>query len=44
MAKAPPSARRDRIKARMAFYAGWPAAMSTVQVAYTVLVEGNKGE
>ena len=28
----------------MAFYAGWPAAMSAAQVAYTVLVEGNKGE
>ena len=27
----------------MAFYAGWPAAMSAAQVAYTVLVEG-KGE
>jgi 4-carboxymuconolactone decarboxylase len=25
----------------MAFYAGWPAAMSAAQVAYTVLVEGN---
>jgi 4-carboxymuconolactone decarboxylase len=28
----------------MAFYAGWPAAMSAAQIAYTVLVEGNKGE
>src|SRR6185369_14513392 len=28
----------------MAFYAGWPAAMSAAQVAYTVLVEGKKGE
>ena len=28
----------------LAFYAGWPAAMSAAQVAYTVLVEGNKGE
>jgi len=28
----------------MAFYAGWPAAMSAAQVAYTVLVEGSKGE
>jgi 4-carboxymuconolactone decarboxylase len=28
----------------MAFYAGWPAAMSAAQVAYTVLVESNKGE
>jgi 4-carboxymuconolactone decarboxylase len=28
----------------MAFYAGWPAAMSAAQVAYTVLVEGDKGE
>ena len=28
----------------MAFYAGWPAAMSAAQVAYTVLVEGNKGD
>ena len=28
----------------MAFYAGWPAAMSAAQTAYTVLVEGNKGE
>jgi 4-carboxymuconolactone decarboxylase len=28
----------------MAFYAGWPAAMSAAQVAYTVLVEGGKGE
>ena len=28
----------------MAFYAGWPAAMSAAQVAYTVLVEDNKGE
>ena len=27
----------------MAFYAGWPAAMSAAQVAYDVLVEGNKG-
>ena len=27
----------------MAFYAGWPAAMSAAQVAYTVLVEGDKG-
>jgi 4-carboxymuconolactone decarboxylase len=81
MAKAPPSAKRERIKAftpalvdytndviygdlwerkalsngvtqeeitevitHMAFYAGWPAAMSAAQVAYTVLVEGNKGE
>ena len=28
----------------MAFYAGWPAAMSAAQLAYTVLVEGKKGE
>src|SRR6202022_3983177 len=28
----------------IAFYAGWPAAMSAAQVAYTVLVEGNKGK
>jgi len=28
----------------MAFYAGWPAAMSAGQVAYTVLVEDSKGE
>ena len=28
----------------MAFYAGWPAAMSAAQVAYTVLVEGGRGE
>jgi 4-carboxymuconolactone decarboxylase len=28
----------------MAFYAGWPAAMSAAQVAYTVLVEDNEGE
>ena len=28
----------------MAFYAGWPAAMSAAQVAYTVLVEDSKGE
>src|ERR1035437_5192231 len=28
----------------MAFYAGWPAAMSAARGAYTVLVEGNKGE
>jgi 4-carboxymuconolactone decarboxylase len=28
----------------LAFYAGWPAAMSAAQVAYTVLVEGNKGD
>ena len=27
-----------------AFYAGWPAAMSAAQIAYTVLVEGNTGE
>ena len=27
----------------MAFNAGWPAAMSAAQVAYTVLVEGEKG-
>ena len=27
----------------MAFYAGWPAAMSAAQVAYTVLVEEKKG-
>ena len=26
----------------MAFYAGWPAAMSAAQVAYNVLVEDNK--
>ena len=28
----------------MAFYAGWPAAMSAAQVAYTVLVENKKAE
>jgi 4-carboxymuconolactone decarboxylase len=28
----------------MAFYAGWPAAMSAAQVAYTVLVEGSEGK
>lgn len=28
----------------MAFYAGWPAAMSAAQVAYTVLVEDSKGK
>ena len=28
----------------MAFYAGWPAAMSAAQVAYDVLVDGNKGD
>ena len=27
----------------LAFYAGWPAAMSAAQVAYTVLVEGRQG-
>src|SRR5215831_981354 len=27
----------------LAFYAGWPAAMSAAQIAYSVLVEGNKG-
>jgi 4-carboxymuconolactone decarboxylase len=27
----------------MAFYAGWPAAMSAAQIAYTVLVEEGKG-
>jgi 4-carboxymuconolactone decarboxylase len=27
----------------MAFYAGWPAAMSAAQVAYTVLVEDKDG-
>ena len=26
----------------LAFYAGWPAAMSAAQLAYTVLVEGGK--
>src|SRR6202035_3378903 len=81
MAKAPPSAKRDRSVIRvaalvatyrpeqlvshltraidngvtqeeitevithMAFYAGWPAAMSAAQVAYTVLVEDkDKGQ
>ena len=28
----------------MAFYAGWPAAMSAAQVAYTVLVEEKEGK
>src|SRR6202008_4489347 len=28
----------------LAFYAGWPAAMSAAQLAYTVLVEGKKAE
>ena len=28
----------------MAFYAGWPAAMSAAQLAYTVLVEGKKDD
>src|SRR5687767_4904974 len=28
----------------LAFYAGWPAAMSAAQLAYTVLVEGKKSE
>src|ERR1700748_3103411 len=32
------------VNTHMAFYEGWPAAMSAAQVAYTVLVEGNKGE
>lgn len=26
----------------LAFYAGWPAAMSAAQIAYSVLVEGKK--
>lgn len=28
----------------LAFYAGWPAAMSAAQLAYTVLVEGKTAE
>jgi 4-carboxymuconolactone decarboxylase len=28
----------------VAFYAGWPAAMSAAQGAYTVRIEGNKGD
>jgi 4-carboxymuconolactone decarboxylase len=28
----------------LAFYAGWPAAMSAAQIAYTVLVEGKKAD
>jgi len=28
----------------LAFYAGWPAAMSAAQLAYTVLVENQKAE
>jgi 4-carboxymuconolactone decarboxylase len=28
----------------LAFYVGWPAAMSAAQLAYTVLVEGKKAE
>src|SRR5262249_26278983 len=28
----------------LAFYAGWPAAMSAAQLAYTVLVEDKKAE
>ena len=28
----------------LAFYAGWPAAMSAAQLAYSVLVEGKKAE
>jgi len=28
----------------LAFYAGWPAAMSAAQIAYSVLVDGNKGD
>ena len=28
----------------LAFYAGWPAAMSAAQLAYTVVVEGKKSE
>ena len=28
----------------LAFYAGWPAAMSAAQLAYTIVVEGKKSE
>jgi len=28
----------------LAFYAGWPAAMSAAQVAYTVLVENQQSK
>jgi 4-carboxymuconolactone decarboxylase len=28
----------------LAFYAGWPAAMSAAQTAYSVLIEGQKAE
>ena len=34
----------SEIITHMAFYAGWPAAMSAAQLAYTVVVEGKKSE
>jgi len=34
----------SEIITHLAFYAGWPAAMSAAQLAYTVVVEGKKGE
>ena len=34
----------SEIITHLAFYAGWPAAMSAAQLAYTVLVEGIKSE
>jgi 4-carboxymuconolactone decarboxylase len=34
----------SEIITHLAFYAGWPAAMSAAQLAYTVLVEGKKSE
>ena len=34
----------SEIITHLAFYAGWPAAMSAAQLAYTVVVEGKKAE
>ena len=34
----------SEIITHLAFYAGWPAAMSAAQLAYTVVVEGKKSE
>jgi 4-carboxymuconolactone decarboxylase len=34
----------SEIITHLAFYAGWPAAMSAAQIAYTVVVEGKKSE
>jgi 4-carboxymuconolactone decarboxylase len=34
----------SEIITHLAFYAGWPAAMSAAQLTYTVVVEGKKSE